>query len=124
MLRANLATLAEEGYEALLPLIHPEFEMETPAGLAAEPQTYRGPEGIRRWWESFYEVMDEVRVEPSAFHDAGDGLVAVEITIHARGQASGLEVTQAAALLVDVEGELLRRIRIFGTLDEAMAAAA
>ena len=35
--------------------------MTTPANLAAEPDTYRGHEGIRRYFDSFYDVMDEVR---------------------------------------------------------------
>ena len=39
--------------------------MTTPPGLAAEPDTYRGEEGIRRYWESFYEVMEEIHVEPA-----------------------------------------------------------
>lgn len=32
----------------MVPLIHPEFEMETPPALAAEPQRYEGVEGFRR----------------------------------------------------------------------------
>ena len=92
LLRDGFSTLAVEGYESLMPLVHPEFEMTTPPGIAAEPQTYQGEEGLRRWWESFYEVMDEVRVEPTKFHDAGEGRVVVEAVLRATGQTSGLEV--------------------------------
>ena len=59
--------------EALLPFIHPDFEVTTPAGLAAEPDTYRGPEGIRRYFESFYEAMDEVGFEPEEFTASASG---------------------------------------------------
>ena len=82
---ASLAEMAEsdvellrEGYVAMVPLIHPEFEMETPPALAAEPQRYEGVEGFRRWWSSFLEVMDEVVLEPRGFHDIGPGQVAIE----------------------------------------------
>jgi ketosteroid isomerase-like protein len=123
LLRENLATLADEGYEALLPLVHPEFQMETIPGMAAEPQVYRGPEGVRRWWESFYEVMDEIRLEPNEFHDGGDGKVVMAFRLAARGQASGLEVTQDAFMLCRLRERLLIGIEFFFTLDEALAAA-
>ena len=45
LLREGFARLDAEGYEAMFPLIHPEFVMETPAGLAAEPQRYEGVDG-------------------------------------------------------------------------------
>ena len=121
-LRRNLATLADEGYEALLPLVHPDFEMETLPGIAAEPQVYRGRDGMRRWWESFFEVMDEVRIEPTEFHDAGEGKVVMEALLRARGQSSGLEVTQGTYLVCHLRDELLLRIEFFLTLEEALAA--
>lgn len=66
--------------------------MQTPVGMAAEPDTYRGPEGIRRWFESFYEVMEEIRLEQKAVQ---------------------------AWLIRD---GLARRIEFFTDLDEALAA--
>lgn len=122
LLQTNLATLAEEGYEALLPLVHPDFEMETLPGLAAEPQVYRGPDGVRRWWESFYEVMDEIRLEPVEFHDVAPGRVIVDSVLRAIGQTSGVEVTQHVFLLIHIRDELIYRIEFFFALDEARAA--
>ena len=124
LLRDGFAQLAEEGYESLLPLVHPEFEMTTPPGIAAEPQTYRGTEGMRRWWESFYEVMDEVQVVPNEFHDAGAGRVVIAATLRATGQSSGLEVEQPAFLLVHLRDGQMHRIEFFFSLDEALASGA
>jgi ketosteroid isomerase-like protein len=121
-LRDGFSRLAEEGYESLLAQVHPEFEMTTLPGIAAEPQTYRGAEGMRRWWESFYEVMDEVRVEPTEYHDAGEGRVVVVANLRATGQTSGLEVAQQAFMLVRLRGELIYRIEFFQTLSEALGA--
>jgi ketosteroid isomerase-like protein len=124
LLRDGFSQLAEEGYEPLLPLVHPEFEMTTPPGIAAEPQTYRGAEGMRRWWESFYEVMDEVQVVPREYHDAGEGRVAIAAIMRATGQSSGLEVAQATFLLVHLRDEQIFRIEFFLTLDDALEAGA
>jgi ketosteroid isomerase-like protein len=124
LVRDGFSRLADEGYESLLPLIHPEFEMTTLPGIAAEPQTYRGVEGMRRWWESFYEVMDEVRVVPNEYHDAGDGRVVIAASLSATGQASGLEVAQPTFLLLRLRDEQIHRIEFFLTLDDAVEAAA
>jgi len=48
LVKQAFEALAQGGYETLLPLIDPDFEMITPPGLAAEPDTYRGPDGVRR----------------------------------------------------------------------------
>ena len=90
--------------------------------MAAEPQVYRGPEGVRRWWESFYEVMDEIRLEPTEFHDGGDGKVVLEFRLHARGQASGLDVKQDAFMLCRLRDRRLIGIEFFFTLRDALAA--
>src|SRR4029079_7945252 len=55
LVRRGFEALEVGDAEALIPLVHPEFEMTTPAGLAAEPDTYRGQEGVRRYFDSFYE---------------------------------------------------------------------
>lgn len=122
LLADGLSTLADEGFEAMMPLVHPEFEMTTPPEMAAEPQTYRGAEGLRLWWESFYEVMDEVRLEPARIVDGGDGVVIVDMQLRATGQSSGLEVSQHAVMLVRLRDELMHRVEMFATLDEALAA--
>jgi ketosteroid isomerase-like protein len=123
LLRERLSLLQREGYESLLGQLHPEFEMTTLPGIAAEPQTYRGVEGMRHWWESFYEVMDEVAVEPTEYHDAGEGRVVVAAVLRAKGQASGLEVAQDAFMMIHLRDDLLHRIDFFFTLEEALAAA-
>ena len=75
LVRQGFEALNEGGVEALVPLVHPEFEVTTPPGLAAEPDTYRGPEGVRRYFESFYEAMDRVVFEPERFIAVGDRVV-------------------------------------------------
>jgi ketosteroid isomerase-like protein len=115
-------TLREGGYEALLPLIHPEFEVTTPPELSSEPDTYRGPEGIRRYFESFYEAMDRVEFEPTAFHEVGERVV-VEFVLHARGRTTGIQVEQHGAFVWTLRDELALRLEVYPSLDEALEAA-
>jgi ketosteroid isomerase-like protein len=112
------------GIEETLPLIDPDFEMVTTAQYAAEPDTYLGPEGVRRWFAGFDGVMDRVRVEARRLEDAGDGKVIAEFTLYARGLTSGIEAGQPALALVTVRGEKLVRIEFFPSVEAAREAAA
>jgi ketosteroid isomerase-like protein len=110
LVREAFRLLDSETYEQVLPLVDEDFEMVTTAEVASEPDVYRGPEGVRRWWTSFLDAMDSIQLEPIGFEDAGGGRVVVEFVIRARGRASGLETSQPAiALATAKEGKLLRR---------------
>jgi uncharacterized protein len=97
LLQTGFEILARDGVEALLEyltgILDPDFEAPAPPELSVEPTTYRGAEGVRRWFESFYEVMDEIRLEPEEFIDAGDHVV-VPLILSAKGQGTGIEVEQ------------------------------
>jgi len=121
LLREGFERLGAEGYEAMVPLIHPEFVMETPADLAAEPQRYEGVEGFRRWWTSFLEVMDTVALEPTAFYEVDPGRVVIEAVMRAVGGASGIEATQEVFLIVAVKDGKMARIDFATSLEEAMS---
>jgi ketosteroid isomerase-like protein len=113
--------LADGGFEAMIPFVHDDFVMETPVGLAAEPQRYEGPDGYRRWWTTFFEVMDEVSVLPTNYHDLGKHRVAVESTLSAKGQSSGIAAEQSTIFVVTVHEEKLLKIEFFLSLADALA---
>jgi ketosteroid isomerase-like protein len=121
LLREGFARLDADGYESMFPLIHPEFVMETPAGLAAEPQRYEGVDGYRRWWTSFLEVMDAVTLEAGDIHELGDDKYAVETLMRAVGGSSGIETTQGVVMVVTVKDSLMVRIDFALSVDDARA---
>jgi ketosteroid isomerase-like protein len=112
----------ERGVEGIIPLIHPDFEATTPPDLASEPDTYHGPDGVRRWFDSFYEVMDDIRWDGHRFHEAGDPVV-VEFTLRARGKTTGLDFGQDAVMVWWLRDRKAIRLELYQTLDEALAAA-
>jgi ketosteroid isomerase-like protein len=109
------------GIDAVLPIFHPEFQATTPPELAAEPQTYRGHEGARRWFDSFAEVMDEIRWEPRSFSEAGDRVI-VEFTLRARGKRTGLDFGQEAVMVWELRDGKAIGLELYPTLEEARAA--
>jgi ketosteroid isomerase-like protein len=111
----------DQGIDGILPLIHPDFEATTPPDLASEPDTYRGHEGVRRWFESFDEVMDEIRWDARGFREV-DGRVLVEFTLRARGRTTGLDFGQEAVMVWELRDGQATRLSLYPTLDRAMSA--
>ena len=116
------ALLDSDRYVEVLPLIDERFEMVTTSEVASEPDTYRGPDGVRRWFESFLEAMDSVRVVADRIHPVGRGQVIIEYVIRARGQRSGIEAEQPAVALATLGDGKLQRLEFFTTLHRARAA--
>jgi ketosteroid isomerase-like protein len=107
--------------DALLARLTPEFEMTVPAVMGVEPRTYRGPEGFRRWFDSFVEVM-EIRVESHDFIAVGDRVVAPH-TLHARGRETGIDTEQYTVHVWHLRDGKAEMLEVFATLDEALEAA-
>ncbi len=122
MVRAGFETLRRGGVESLIALVHPEFEMTTPSALAAEPDTYRGREGMRRYWESFGDGMEDVRFTADDFEDLGDGRVLNLARLQGRGPTTGIEVSQEIVLIWEVRDEQAYRCHIYASVEEARAA--
>jgi ketosteroid isomerase-like protein len=122
LMRRGYAALAEGGVEALLLLTDPEFELITPASLASEPGTYRGHDGVRRWFASFDGVMEGIHLEGRTFTAVGHKVV-VETVLHARGWATGIDTEQRAFLVWTVRDGLVVRGETFAELEPAMEAA-
>ena len=116
--------LNSDTYEQALERVDDEFEMVTPAELASEHDAYRGPEGVRRWWESFLEVMEWVRLEVEGVHPVDDRRVILEFVIHTRGRSSGIETDQRAVGLASARDGKLHRLAFLTDLPQARAAAA
>ncbi|MQA73157.1 MAG: DUF4440 domain-containing protein [Solirubrobacterales bacterium] len=122
IVRRSFEAFERDGVEAMAELLASDFEMVTPPELASEPGTYRGPEGLRRYFESFYDAMREVRIEPHRYHDLGD-CVAVEFTLRAWGRTTGIETTIDGVQLWRMRDGVARRMDVYEALEEALTAA-
>lgn len=122
LVRQGFDLLAAGGVEALIPFIHPDLEITIPPELSLEPATYRGVEGLRRYFESFYEAVAEVRFEPDEFIAVGDRVV-VPAHVVVRGRESGVEAGQRVVQVWELRDGRAIRVTPFATLEEALAAA-
>jgi ketosteroid isomerase-like protein len=123
LVRSMLETLNESGVEAAMDQIHPDFEGITPPELSPEPDTYRGHEGIRRYFAGFEGVMDEVRWEPDELMEAPDDRVVAGIRLVTRSVATGLELELPVWQLCTLRDGKVLRIEGFAKREDALRAA-
>jgi len=124
VVRRAFEALADGGVEAMLEFVHPEGAMTTPPEFASEPDTYSGHDGLRRYFESFYEVMDRVDVEVHELDEVGPAEAIASLELRARGRTTGIELGQRVEALCRVREGKLWRIEFFPTREDALAAAA
>jgi ketosteroid isomerase-like protein len=134
MSQENVAR-AREGYEALRralqsgdfdvfldDYIHPDIEWVPLEGSPDSVDVQRGHAAVRARFVEMLEAMDEPRIEPQEFIDAGDKTV-VAVRMSGRGKASGAEVEGRPFHVVTEEHGKLRRIEWYATHGAALDAA-
>jgi ketosteroid isomerase-like protein len=121
LVRTTMESFNLDGVDAITDQISPDFETTTPPSLSVEPDTYRGPQGVRRWFDAWEGTMDEVRFDVDELVDAGDRVVAVSRMV-ARSHTTGLEVEQAVALVWTLRDGRAVRLDPYATREEAVRA--
>ena len=76
--------------DAALAGLHPDVEWSVLAFLP-EAEVYRGPDGVRAFWEMWFENFEEFQIEVEEIVDVGDRILAL-IAISGSGRGSGVDV--------------------------------
>ena len=114
---------ARGGVEAVLHGAAEDIVIEIPPELSAEPDTYRGHDGVRRYFAGFEGMIDGVRYEALELMPANDDVVIAHIRLSGRGVSSGLDVELEAFVLHELADGRIVRIRPYAELEDAQAAA-
>jgi ketosteroid isomerase-like protein len=119
ILRRAYEAFNSEDIGRILAFAHPDFETAVPPELSAEPDIYRGHDGIRRYFRTFQDAMDEIRFEPERFWDVGESVVAV-VGLNAKGRQSGISVEQRLAQVWTFHDGKAIEVRTYASLSEAL----
>ena len=114
---------AEGGVEAVLDGADENIVIEIPSDLSAEPDTYHGHDGVRRYFAGFEGMIDDVRYEAFELSAEGDFVLA-HSRMSGRGVSSGLEVNLEVYVLHELAGGKIVRIRPYADLESAKRGAA
>jgi len=112
---------AEGGVDAILDGADENILIEIPSDLSAEPDTYHGHDGVRRYFAGFEGMIDDVRYEAIELTPIGDGVLA-HSRMSGRGVTSGLDVDLEVYVIHELAGGKITRIRPYADRESAEAA--
>jgi ketosteroid isomerase-like protein len=130
LVRRLYAALAGEGSprefderltdDALGRFLDPEIEWVPVLDSVLAVESYRGFDGVRRFWTEFVSAWESYRVEPLRFDDAGDQ---VAVVVHIVGRTHELDVEETRSSLLTVRDGLVVRVDSFADPEGAREAA-
>jgi ketosteroid isomerase-like protein len=130
LVRRFYAELASEGSprefeqrftdEALGAFLDPGIEWIPVAESPLALDSYRGFDGVRRFWSEFLSAWQSYRVEPLRFDETGDQ---VAVVVHIVGRTHELEVDETRSSLLTVRDGRVVRVESFAGPDDAREAA-
>jgi ketosteroid isomerase-like protein len=120
--------LVERGYEAwnsgdrswVLDHMSPDVEWITPED-DPDPGTYRGYEGVERYWEQWKAAVGQLNFEIEEIIDAGQSVVTVARR-QGRGEHSGLEISDRVIQVFDFDDGICIRVREYYDRSAALGA--
>ena len=119
VLAAALDAANRRDLDAAVALADPQFQGVVPGSMSAEPDVYKGHDGIRRYFETFWEVVDDLTITIEEFEDAADGWTLARCGATGKGRASGLPIDNKIVIAAKVQGALLLRLDAHPDIDEA-----
>ena len=123
VVQALFDRFAEGGIEPTLELFDDDVLIEIPPDMSAEPDDYRGHDGVRRYFDGFDGMIEDLRYEALELIPVGDAVLA-HVRLSGRGASSGLDVSLDPYVLHELEGGRIRRIRPYPDREDAERAIA
>ena len=107
----------ESDVDAFAAVTTPDFAW-SPSMVAIEGETFRGREGIERYFGSLGSAWERFHVHRDGFRDSGEVVVMLG-RLEGRGKGSGVPVDSSLGMVFDFRHGRISRIR--GYLDHAEA---
>jgi ketosteroid isomerase-like protein len=109
------------GIEPALELISDDVVVEIPPDMSAEPDVYHGHEGVRRYFDGFAGMIEDLRYEALELIPVGE-LVLAHVHLRGRGVTSGLDVGLEPYVVHQLADGKIIRMRPYPDLDAAQRA--
>ena len=119
LLRRGFTALNHSDLEVFLATVHPEVEF-TSLIAEAEGQTFRGHDGVRRWWQEVVLPLGGLHGEPDEIRDLGDTALARVVATY---RPRGVEVPQTIWIIVRYRDRMAIWWQFFRTQAAALDAA-
>ena len=122
IVRQMLDALNGQGTEAALEWFAEDFHGVVPPELSAEPDSYDGHDGVRRYFDSFNEIVNDLRFDAEELVEVGPGAVAGRGLITGEGRESGIPIEMRLPFLIRLRDGKVAEMTPYTDWDDAVAA--
>jgi len=110
-------------YDAAIVNFDPAIEGSVHESVAPDATTYRGHDGVKRFWETWAEAISGMELEIEECRRVGTDQVLAITRAHGMGAGSGVPVASARfAQVADFRGGRVVRVRLYGGVEPALEA--
>ena len=108
------------GVDSALELITTDARFVVPPEASAEPDTYEGHEGARRYFDGFEGILDDVRFGLIDLEEVAPGTILAAVRLSGRGAATGIPVAQETHGVLIVRDGLVSYITTYNEREAAL----
>ena len=120
LVRSAIAAYNQRDFEAMRALNQPDVQVDWSASRGLEAGVYQGWEEVMRLYQSFFEMFEEVTLEPERFIESGDSVV-VPNSARVRGR-DGIQTVARSTFVFEVRGGRVARVCLYQETHEALEA--
>ena len=106
--------------DSALELITTDARFVVPPEASAEPDTYEGHEGARRYFDGFEGILDDVHFGLIDLEEVAPGTILAAVRLSGRGAATGIPVAQETHGVLIVRDGLVSCITIYNEREAAL----
>jgi ketosteroid isomerase-like protein len=122
--RKGMEAYSRGDFEAALVGFHRDIEWIADPRMMPDATVYHGHDGVRRFWETWAEAISGLSLEIESVRALDDDLVLAVTRASGHGAGSGAAVASGSfAQLAEYRDGLVVRVRLFGDVRSALAAA-
>jgi ketosteroid isomerase-like protein len=120
IVKRSLDAYNRRDFDAIRAVSDPNLEVDWSASRGLQAGVYRGVEEVVSFYRTFLDTFEKVEIEAERFIESGASVV-VPNTAHLRGR-DGIATVARSALVFEVRGERIARIRLYQETQEALEA--
>jgi ketosteroid isomerase-like protein len=106
--------------DTLRALSHGDVELDWSASRGIEAGVYRGIDAVLQWFTGYFDMFEEVHVEPERFIQAADSVVVPNVA-RFRGR-DGIEVLARSAFVYTFRAAKMTHLCLYQETQEALKA--
>jgi ketosteroid isomerase-like protein len=106
-----------------LDFLDPDIDWRAAEGAVDDVGGMRGHDAVRRYFEDWSDLFDDLTLAPQEFTEVDDGRVMVEQRLSGRAKHTGIETALTFFAIYTIREGRLVKVREYATREEALEAA-